>query len=109
MPEPTAPANVDVEAYDGEFSTALMERLNALIDAGPFEIHADAKTSTYPVKDDCGNDSRPAPEKERCDRSEMRSGEKNCVCPINRVSFRRCVFSVVLRFHSMNFLARPFA
>jgi len=39
MPEPTAPANVDVEAYDGEFSTALMERLNALIDAGPFEIH----------------------------------------------------------------------
>jgi len=41
MPEPTAPDGVAVEAYDGESSLALIERLNALIDSGPFEVHLD--------------------------------------------------------------------
>jgi len=41
MPEPTAPGGVAIEAYDGEFDPALIERLNALIDSGPFEVHVD--------------------------------------------------------------------
>jgi NADPH:quinone reductase-like Zn-dependent oxidoreductase len=41
MPEPTAPDGVTIEAYDGEFSRALIDRLNALIDAGPFEVQVD--------------------------------------------------------------------
>jgi NADPH2:quinone reductase len=41
MPEPTAPDGVEIEAYDGENSPALIERLNALIDSGPFEVHVD--------------------------------------------------------------------
>ena len=41
MPEPTAPDGVEVEAYDGENTPALIERLNALIDSGPFEVHVD--------------------------------------------------------------------
>jgi NADPH:quinone reductase-like Zn-dependent oxidoreductase len=41
MPEPTAPDGVKTEAYDGETSSALIDRLNALIDSGPFEIHVD--------------------------------------------------------------------
>lgn len=41
MPEPTAPEGVTVEAYDGENSPALIERLNALINPGPFEVHVD--------------------------------------------------------------------
>lgn len=41
MPEPAAPDGVSIEAYDGEFSRALIDRLNALIDAGPFEVHVD--------------------------------------------------------------------
>ena len=39
MPEPTAPEGVAIEAYDGEFSQELIDRLNALIDSGPFEVH----------------------------------------------------------------------
>ena len=39
MPEPTAPEDVEIEAYDGEISRALIDRLNALIDSGPFEVH----------------------------------------------------------------------
>ena len=39
MPEPTAPEGVEIEAYDGETSPALIKRLNALIDSGPFEVH----------------------------------------------------------------------
>jgi NADPH2:quinone reductase len=39
MPEPTGPDGVTIEAYDGETSPALIERLNALIDSGPFEVH----------------------------------------------------------------------
>jgi len=41
MPEPTAPDGVEVKAYDGENSPALIDRLNALIDSGPFEVHVD--------------------------------------------------------------------
>ena len=41
MPEPTAPEGVEIEAFDGEFSSALVERLNALIDSGPFEVQVD--------------------------------------------------------------------
>ena len=41
MPEPTAPDGVVSEAYDGENSPALIDRLNALIDSGPFEVHVD--------------------------------------------------------------------
>ena len=41
MPEPTAPDGVAIEAYDGENNPALIERLNGLIDSGPFEVHVD--------------------------------------------------------------------
>jgi NADPH:quinone reductase-like Zn-dependent oxidoreductase len=41
MPEPSAPDGVTIEAYDGETSRALIDRLNALIDSGPFEVHVD--------------------------------------------------------------------
>ena len=41
MPEPTAPDGVAIEAYDGENSPALIDRLNALINSGPFEVHVD--------------------------------------------------------------------
>jgi len=40
-PEPTAADGVAIEAYDGEFSRALIDRLNALIDSGPFAVHVD--------------------------------------------------------------------
>ena len=46
MPEPTARDGVAVEAYDGENSPALIDRLNALIDSGPFEVHVDR---TFPL------------------------------------------------------------
>ena len=39
MPEPTAPDGVAIEAYDGEGGPAIIKRLNALIDSGPFEVH----------------------------------------------------------------------
>jgi NADPH:quinone reductase-like Zn-dependent oxidoreductase len=48
MPEPAAPEGVAIEAYDGEFSPALIERLNALIDSGPFAVHVD---ETFPLED----------------------------------------------------------
>lgn len=48
MPEPAAPDGVAVEAYDGETSRALIDRLNALIDSGPFEVHVD---KTFPLED----------------------------------------------------------
>jgi NADPH:quinone reductase-like Zn-dependent oxidoreductase len=41
MPEPTAPQGVAIEAYDGENSPALIERLNTLIESGPFEVQVD--------------------------------------------------------------------
>jgi NADPH:quinone reductase len=47
-PEPTAPDGVEVEAYDGESSPALIERLNALIESGPFEVHVD---TVFPLEE----------------------------------------------------------
>jgi len=41
MPEPTAPKGVKIEGYDGESSPTFIDRLNALIDSGPFEVHVD--------------------------------------------------------------------
>jgi NADPH:quinone reductase len=41
MPEPAAPDDVEIKAYDGEFGRELMNRLNELIDSGPFEVHVD--------------------------------------------------------------------
>jgi len=41
MPEPTAPDGVKIEAYDGGVSRALIDRLNELIDSGPFEVYVD--------------------------------------------------------------------
>lgn len=38
MPEPAAHEGVVVEGYDGEGGPALIDRLNELIDAGPFEV-----------------------------------------------------------------------
>lgn len=48
MPEPNAPDGVKIEAYDGETNRALIDRLNALIDSGPFEVHVDR---TFPLED----------------------------------------------------------
>jgi NADPH2:quinone reductase len=39
MPVPTVPDGVAIEAYDGETSPALIDRLNSLIDSGPFAVH----------------------------------------------------------------------
>jgi len=46
MPEPRGPSGVEVEAYDGESDHAMIERLNKLIEAGPFEVHVDR---TFPL------------------------------------------------------------
>ena len=48
MPEPTAPDGVAIEAYDGENSPALIDRLNTLINSGPFEVHVD---KTFPLEE----------------------------------------------------------
>jgi NADPH:quinone reductase-like Zn-dependent oxidoreductase len=39
MPAPKAPEGVSVEAYDGESGREAIDRLNELIEAGPFEVH----------------------------------------------------------------------
>ena len=39
MPVPTAPERVSVDAYDGEGGRETIDRLNELIEAGPFEVH----------------------------------------------------------------------
>ncbi len=39
MPEPKAPAGVNIEAYDGEGGRDAIDRLNELIETGPFEVH----------------------------------------------------------------------
>ena len=48
MPEPHGPSGVTVEAYDGEANPAIIERLNNLIEAGPFEVHVD---QTFPLEE----------------------------------------------------------
>lgn len=47
-PEPAAADGVEIEAYDGENSPALIDRLNALIESGPFEVHVDR---TFPLEE----------------------------------------------------------
>jgi NADPH2:quinone reductase len=41
MPEPTAPARATAKAYDGEGGREAIDRLNELVEAGPFEVHVD--------------------------------------------------------------------
>ena len=41
MSEPVAPDGVEIEAYDGEISRELIDRLNELIESGPFEVQVD--------------------------------------------------------------------
>ena len=41
MPVPKAPDQVSIEAYDGEGGRDAIDRLNELIEAGPFEVHVD--------------------------------------------------------------------
>ena len=41
MPVPKAPDGVALEAYDGEFSRDLIDRLNELIDSDPFTVQVD--------------------------------------------------------------------
>src|SRR5690348_15131987 len=47
MPEPTAPDGVKIEAYDGEGGRALIDKLNSLIESGPFAVHVD---KTFPLE-----------------------------------------------------------
>ncbi|MGH9956553.1 MAG: NADP-dependent oxidoreductase [Pyrinomonadaceae bacterium] len=47
MPAPRGPSGVPIEAYDGETNPAIIERLNSLIEAGPFEVHVD---QTFPLE-----------------------------------------------------------
>ena len=39
MPEPKAPKRVSIDAYDGESGREAIDRLNQLIEAGPFEVY----------------------------------------------------------------------
>jgi hypothetical protein len=48
----------------------------------PVVAHADTKTAANPVKDNCGDDRGPAPEKGCCDCSEMGDHEKYPSTPI---------------------------
>jgi NADPH:quinone reductase-like Zn-dependent oxidoreductase len=38
-PEPKAPPGVKVTGYDGEPDREIIDKLNRLIEAGPFEVH----------------------------------------------------------------------
>jgi NADPH:quinone reductase len=46
MPEPKAPSGVKVQSYDIEPSPQQMEKLNRLIESGPFEVHV---ARTFPL------------------------------------------------------------
>jgi len=46
MPAPKAPPGVNVQSYDIEPSSQQIERLNRLIDSGPFEVHV---ARTFPL------------------------------------------------------------
>ena len=48
MPVPTAHAGVSVDAYDGEGGREAIDRLNELIEAGPFEVHVHR---TFPLEE----------------------------------------------------------
>lgn len=45
-PEPKATPGVRIECYDGEADAEIIEKLNRLIDAGPFEVHV---ARTFPL------------------------------------------------------------
>lgn len=47
MPEPKAPERVSVDAYDGEGGREVLDRLNELIEAGPFEVQVHR---TFPLE-----------------------------------------------------------
>jgi NADPH:quinone reductase-like Zn-dependent oxidoreductase len=47
-PEPKAPDGVEIKAYDGEGDRDLIEKLNDLINAGPFVVHVD---QTFALQD----------------------------------------------------------
>ena len=47
MPAPKAPPGVKVLAYDGEPNPAQIEKLNRLIESGPFEVHV---ARTFPLE-----------------------------------------------------------
>ncbi|HKP37478.1 MAG TPA: zinc-binding dehydrogenase, partial [Pyrinomonadaceae bacterium] len=47
MPVPKAPARVNLDAYDGEGGRETIDRLNQLIEAGPFEVHVHR---TFPLE-----------------------------------------------------------
>jgi NADPH2:quinone reductase len=46
MPVPEPPHEMTVEAYDGAPDREILERLNNLVEAGPFEVHID---KTFPL------------------------------------------------------------
>ncbi|HYG36444.1 MAG TPA: zinc-binding dehydrogenase, partial [Clostridia bacterium] len=46
MPEPKAPSSVKVQSYDIEPSPQQIEKLNRLIESGPFEVHV---ARTFPL------------------------------------------------------------
>jgi NADPH:quinone reductase len=46
MPVPEPPHEMTVEAFDGNPDREILERLNALVEAGPFEVHID---KTFPL------------------------------------------------------------
>jgi NADPH:quinone reductase-like Zn-dependent oxidoreductase len=46
QPEPKAQAGVRVSSYDGAVNRATIEKLNRLIEAGPFEVHV---ARTFPM------------------------------------------------------------
>jgi NADPH:quinone reductase len=48
MPEPTAHEGVSIDAYDGEASRAMIERLNELIESGLFVVQVD---ELFPLED----------------------------------------------------------
>ena len=46
-PKPSAQAGVKVSTYDGEPDKEIIDKLNRLIDAGPFEVHV---ARTFPLE-----------------------------------------------------------
>lgn len=50
-PKPKAPAGINIQTYDISPSKAAMEKLNRLIERGPFEVHV---ARTFPIDDVAG-------------------------------------------------------
>ena len=49
MPVPKAPTGVRIDAYDGEAGREAIDKLNRLIESGPFEVHVDRTFSLQEV------------------------------------------------------------